>query len=77
MVESIGNDGPVSIQGSNSVLDGLNLYLEFVYRKFRVQLPAGQLFAAGSLEGQVDNSWFLPIESFNEAHHVLKRMVFI
>lgn len=26
---------------------------------------------AGSLESQVDNLWFLPIEPFDEAHHVL------
>ena len=39
--------------------------------KSRLQLRADQLFATGLLESQVDNSWFLPIEPFDEAHHVL------
>ena len=39
--------------------------------KCRSQLRADQLLVAGSLESQVDNLWFLPIEPFNEAHHVL------
>ena len=39
--------------------------------KSRLQLRADQLFATGLLECQVDNSWFLPIEPFNEALHVL------
>ena len=38
---------------------------------YRSQLHADQLLVAGSLESQVDNLWFLPIEPFNEAHHVL------
>ena len=39
--------------------------------KCRSQLRADQLLVAGSLESQVDNLWFLPIEPFNEAHHIL------
>ena len=39
--------------------------------KCRSQLRADQLLVAGSLESQVDNSWFLPIEPFDEAHHIL------
>ena len=38
---------------------------------YRSQPHADQLLVAGSLESQVDNLWFLPIQPFNEAHHVL------
>ena len=40
--------------------------------KCRSHLRADQLFTAGSLEGQVENSWFLPIEPSHEAYHVLR-----
>ena len=43
----------------------------------RLQLRADQLFATGLLESQVDNSWFLPIELFDEAHHVLALSIYI
>ena len=39
--------------------------------KSQLQLRADQLLVAVLLESQVDNSWFLPIEPFNEALHVL------
>ena len=39
--------------------------------KFRSQIRAEQLLVAGSLESQVENSWFLPTEPFHEAHNVL------
>ena len=45
--------------------------------KSRLQLRADQLFATGLLEGQVDNSWFLPIEPFDEARHVLALSIYI
>ena len=45
--------------------------------KSRLQLRADQLFATGLLESQVDNSWFLPIEPFDEAHHVLALSIYI
>ena len=45
--------------------------------KRRLQLRADQLFATGLLESQVDNSWFLPIEPFDEAHHVLALSIYI
>ena len=43
----------------------------------QLQLRADQLFATGLLESQVDNSWFLPIELFDEAHQILALSIYI
>ena len=42
-----------------------------VNMKCRSQLRAEQLLVAGSLESQVDNLWFLPMQPFHEARDVL------
>ena len=42
-----------------------------VNMKCRSQLRPEQLLVAGSLESQVDNLWFLPIQPFHEARDVL------